>query len=138
MALALSEFGMSGVSIERKTSTFIAQDEKVKPLGDRIFVKPLDWDASKIVFAIREGRPVRGIALAVGPGRYQTRYNKDRSKLYETESYVPTTVKPGDIVEWGGLNIFDGQGYSFEEIAWGNERVLVITERDVCFIREAA
>lgn len=129
---------MSGVSIERQTSTFIAKDEKIRPLGDRIFIKPLEWDATKIIIAIRLGRPVRGIALACGPGAYQKRYNKDRSKMHETNVFVPMSVRPGDIVELGGLNIFDGKGYSFEEIAWGNERCLIVTERDVCFIREAA
>lgn len=129
---------MIGAAIERTTSTLIAQTDKVRPLADRIFLKPLEWDASAIIIAIREGRPVRGIALACGPGAYRKRYNKDRSKVYETNAWVPMSVKPGDIVEFGGLNIFDGKGYIFEELIWGLDRCLVVTEKDICFIREAA
>lgn len=139
-----------GVSIERKTTTFVAQDEKIKPLGDRIFVKPLEWDASKIVIAIREGRPVRGRVLAVGPGAYELKYKyayrydkdgketKERIGVYESDVFVPMSVRVGDIVEFGGLNIFDGNGYSFDSIAWGNDEVLIVTERDIAGVSEAA
>ncbi len=126
----------SGITLERTASTYIAATEKLRPTGDKIIVKPLDWNPSKIVIAIREGRPVRGEVLAVGKGAYEKRYSKDRSKVTETENFVPTTVQVGDIVEWGGLNIFDGNGYSFQEIIWGNELCLVLSEKDVCFIRE--
>jgi co-chaperonin GroES (HSP10) len=125
-----------GTTIEHRTTDFIPAAAKIRPLGDRIFLKPLDWDASKIVIAIREGRPVRGEVKAVGPGAYRKRYNKDRSKMYETNAYVPTTVKVGDLVELGGLNIFDGLGYSFQEVMWGDERMLVVTERDICGVVE--
>jgi co-chaperonin GroES (HSP10) len=125
-----------GVSFERKHE-YIPGDCTIKPLGDRIFVRPLDWDPSRIITAIREGRPVRGEAVAVGPGTYRRKYNKDRSKTWLSKVFIPTTVKPGDIVEWGGLNIFDGKGYSFQEVIHGTERLLVITERDVCFINES-
>lgn len=127
---------MNGVQFERQTTTLIAQEEKIRPLGDRIIVKPLDWEASKIVIAIREGRPVRGRVLAVGPGAHRKKYSKDRSS-YQLGEFIPMTVKVGDIVNWGGLNVFDGRGYSFDEIIWGTERCLVITEKDVAFIEQA-
>lgn len=125
-----------GETLERTANAFISSQEKLRPTGDKIIVKPLDWNPSAIVIAIREGRPVRGTVLAVGKGTYQKRYTKDRSKFSETENFVPTTVKVGDIVEWGGLNIFDGKGYSFQEITWGNETCLILSEKDICFIRE--
>lgn len=126
----------NGITIERETNCFVAADEKIRPLKDRIVVKPLDWNASKIVLAIREGRPIRGEVMAVGPGAYQKATNKEKTKIWETDTFVPMTVKVGDIVQWGGLNIFDGKGYSFEELTWGNEKCLWITEKDVCGIEE--
>lgn len=124
-------------AIERTTTTFVAADEKIRPCGDRIIVKPLDDNLSESIIAIREGRPIRGKVLAAGAGAYRKRYNKDRSRVYETNDYIPMSVKIGDVVSWGGLNIFDGQGYSFEEITWGSDKCLVITERDVCFVEHA-
>lgn len=127
---------MSGTSIERESSDYISKEWTIKPLKDRIFIRPLDWDASRIIVAIREGRPVRGEAIACGPGAYRTRRSEDKTKLYQTDTFIPMSVKPGDIVELGGLNIFDGKGYSFDTINYGGEQLLVITEKDVCMIRE--
>lgn len=124
-------------SIDRASSDFIPQDCKLRPYGNKIIVKPLEFEPSKIINCIREGRPVRGEVLAVGKGAYRKRYNKDRSKVFETNDYIPMSVKVGDVVEWGGLNIFDGAGYSFDSFVWGTDEVLIITEQDVCGIVEA-
>ena len=118
----------------------IHPSEKIKPLRDTIFLRPLEWDASKIVIAIRSGEPVRGEVVAVGPGRYQWRRIKGNANkpdmAYETNAFLPTEVKVGDIVELGGLNIFDGQGYKFQSVTYGTERLLIVTERDICGIRQ--
>ncbi len=37
----------------------------------------------------------------------------------------------GDVVELGGLNIFDGKGYEFPPVMVGLESMLIATERDV-------
>lgn len=127
---------ISGQTIERTTSTYIDKKEKITPRGDRIILKPLKWEPSKIIECVRFGRPVRGEILAIGPGAYRKKYNKDRSKVWETEVFVPTSLKVGDIVELGGLNIFDGQGYSFQDVMWGDEKCLIIQEQDVAFVVE--
>ena len=109
---------------------------KLRMTGDRILIRPLEWDASKIIIAIRDGRPVRGEVVAVGPGRHPIKYANGRSVMKLSNHFQPTEVKVGDIVELGGLNIFDGKGYQFPELVIGTETFLVITERDVAGIRE--
>ncbi len=114
----------------------VRADDTIRPLRDNIVLKPLDWDASKTVIAIRDGRPVRGQVVAAGPGSYRKRYSKDRSKVYDTDVFVPTEVKIGDIVELGGLNVYDGRGYVFTEIMWGNELCIQCSEQDVAIVRD--
>lgn len=114
----------------------------LRMLGDRILLKPLDWDASRTIIAIRHGRPVRGEVIAVGPGCYPNRYRtgkkdgKDYRKSYATKGFRPTEVKPGDIIELGGLNIFDGQGYIYQEVVIGTETHLIVSEKDVAGVRD--
>ena len=108
---------------------------EVRMLGDRILLKPLDWEPSKILTVVRKGRPLRGVVMAVGPGHHPMKYKphpdgKRRIVEYR-KRFQATEVKVGDTVELGGLNIFDGQGYEFPQIVVGNETMLVITERDV-------
>lgn len=114
---------------------------KLRMLGDRILLKPLDWDASSIVVAIRHGRPVRGEVVAVGPGTHPKKYksgpNGPRSLMDYAKRFQPTEVKAGDIVELGGLNVFDGHGYEFPEVYVGNERHIVIQEADIAGVVEA-
>lgn len=97
--------------------------------GDRILVRPLNWDASAAIIAIRYGQPIRGEIVAAGPGAYEIAYNRDRSKSWETNTFVPMQLKIGDIVELGGLEI---GGYSFRQILMNNEALILCTERDVC------
>jgi co-chaperonin GroES (HSP10) len=111
-----------------------------RPLEDRMFLRPLEWDASNIVIAIRHGRPVRGEVMAIGRGHYPIRYiagydkqgrYSSRAKMVRSDHFRPTEVKIGDVVELGGLNAFDGEGFKFEEVLYNGERCLICTERDV-------
>lgn len=122
--------------LQTQLTEYIPASATIRPLRDRILVRPLEWEPSKILEVIRHGRPLRGEIIAVGPGTYPKRYSKDRSKTWDSKMFVKTEVKPGDIVELGGLNIFDGQGYSFPEIVHGTERLLICQEADVAFISE--
>jgi hypothetical protein len=73
--------------------------------------------------------------------RYKPHAADSRKRVYtETGHFIPTVVKPGDIVELGGLNAYDGQGYNFPQITIGTETFLIVQEQDVCFVdeREAA
>ncbi len=118
---------------------------RLRMLGDRILLRPLDWKASDIIIAIRHGRPVRGEVVAVGPGKWVTRIRtgkrdgKDYRKQYQTKVFQKTEVKPGDIVNIGGLNIFDGAGYmAMLEVIVGTETLLIFQEADVCLVEDSS
>lgn len=109
--------------------------------GDRILVEPIDWDASKTIIAIRRGDPVRGKALAVGPGIYPVSKRIPieggrKTRVEFSTRFRPTEVKVGDILELGGLNIFDGKGYQFPKVVVNGVSCIIVTERDVAGIRD--
>lgn len=113
---------------------------QLRMIGDRILLRPLDVQWSDHIIVARKGRPVRGEVMAVGPGRHPLKYKPSTKPGHKlavlTGRFQPTEVKVGDIVELGGLNVFDGEGYSFPEVIIGGERMLIITERDVAGVVE--
>ncbi len=114
---------------------------RLRLLRDRILVRPLDWEPSKIISVVRRGRPLRGMVEQVGAGRYYRRYkphptDPNRRQFVETKNFIPIGVKPGDVVELGGLNAYDGQGYNFPQVVIGTETFLICQEQDVCFVDE--
>lgn len=112
----------------------------LRMLGDRLLLKPLDWDASKTIIAIRHGRPVRGEVVAVGPGHHpvskRTNLADGRRRIDFSKRFRPTEVKPGDVVELGGLNAYEGAGYNFPQITIGTETFIIVQEQDVVGVRE--
>lgn len=129
---------MTGANVQRRTPDTLAQGERIRPLRDYILVKPLEWKPSEILTVIRYGRPLRGVVKACGPGTKRKIYHRDEKGqkigFRYSKHFQPTEVKPGDIVELGGLNIFDGLGYQFPEILIDNEPHLMIQEADVAGI----
>ncbi len=130
----------TGVSIDPQCEILPA-GTRLRMTRDRILVKPLDWEPSRIITVIRRGRPLRGVIKAVGPGRLYRKYrakphNTQQREYVETGTFIPTEVRPGDVVELGGLNVFDGQGYNFPQVMIGTERFLIAQEQDVCFVHE--
>ncbi len=135
----------NGAELSHKTRTTLPADAKLKPLRDVIIVEPLDGNLSAIIIVINEMKPVRGIVRAVGPGHYPVTYlnaNGDkipdyaraqRKQAAHGKRFVPTTVKVGDIVNLGGLDI---GGYSFDSVYWGDKLMLMCREADVAGIEE--
>ena len=89
----------------------------IKPLEDRIVVKPLDAEqttASGLVIPdTAKEKPQQGEVLAVGPGK--------RSE--DTGELIPLDIKVGDTVvysKYGGTEITDG-----------GEDLLILNGRDV-------
>lgn len=78
--------------------------------------------------------------MAVGPGSNPIKYKDGpkgkRSLMDYSKHFQHTELKPGDIVELGGLNIFDGKGYSFTEVLIGTELHLICSENDVAIVRD--
>lgn len=132
---------MSG-PFDSKTTDIVSQGEKIRPLRDGILLEPLDWNPSHVIELVRFGRPLRGIVKAVGPGCYQKRYTKNaegqRASVRETAIFTPTEVKPGDVVELGGLNIFDGLGYKFQDVMVDGKTHLLCREADVCGVSDGS
>lgn len=126
---------MSG-PFERQTPDLIGPTETLRPLRDGILLEPLDWNPSHVIDLVRFGRPLRGIVKAVGPGAYKKVYLKNsegqRCGYKDTMIFMPTEVKVGDTVELGGLNIFDGEGYKFDDIMVDGKTHLLCREADVC------
>lgn len=114
--------------------------EQLRMRGDRILLKPLAWEPSKLIEVVRHGRPLRGQVMAIGPGHHPTckrvRQSDGTQRVEYSRHFRPTEVRVGDVVELGGLNIFDGKGYDFTEVLVGNETMLVCTERDVAMVIE--
>lgn len=94
---------------------------KVKPLGDRILVKPLaaeEKTASGIVLPdTAKEKPQQGEVLAVGSG-----------KLLENGQKVPLEVKVGDKVIYSK--------YAGNEIKIDGEECMIMAERDILAIVE--
>lgn len=128
---------MSGTTFSSDSTTLIPADALIKPLRDQMFVKPLDWEGSMHLVAIRQGRPVRGRVVAIGPGSYRKIYNKERTQFKYSDHFTPTEVKVGDLVDVGGLNAYDGRGYAFTQILIGNEIHFYCQEQDVAIVVES-
>lgn len=107
----------------------------LRMVRDKLLVRPLDWDASSVIVALRSGRPVRGIVVSAGPGTYPNKYSRDRSKCWPSKVFVKTQVQPGDTVELGGLNAYDGRGYIWSEVIVGGIKHIICSEQDVAGIR---
>lgn len=124
-----------GIRLERDPQYF-PPGTVLRPLRDQIVVKPLEWEPSKlIVIAGNQRKPLRGVVVFVGPGERVKRRWRDNNgqvhKIGETGQVIPTEVRPGDVVELGGLEI---DGYAFQQIMIGHEVHLVCSEKDVAAV----
>lgn len=90
-------------------------DVKIKPLGDRLIVKPIERETMKggiIIPDTAKEKPMEGEVLAAGPG-----------KLAENGTRSPMDVKVGDKVLYGK--------YSGTEIKLDNETYLIIHQDEI-------
>ena len=89
---------------------------KIKPLGDRIVIKPITAEqklASGIVLPdTAQEKPQHGEVLAVGSGR-----------ILDNGTRVPMEVKVGDKVLFSK--------YSGTEFKYNEEELLILNERDI-------
>ena len=93
---------------------------KIRPLGDRVIVKPLEKEekvGSIIIPDTAKEKPQEGKITAVGPG-----------KLNESGSVVAMNVKEGDTVLYGK--------YSGTEVKIDGEEYLIMHEDDIFGIVE--
>ncbi len=99
-------------------------DVVIKPLGDRVVVRPLTdaeagtVSASGIIIpdSAKKEKPEQGIVVAVGQGKW----NEDADKR------IPMDVKVGDRV------VFSKYGY--EEVKVGDQEYFVVSESNISAI----
>lgn len=142
--------GGRGVRVGNETLTTVGEHESVRCIRDQIVVEPLDWRPSKIIItAGYQGKPLRGLVRAVGPGRYLIQYaagnppvwypthhppaKGKRTASRESKIFRPCDLRLGDLVEFGGLEL---GGYLFTTFLWGTKEVVLCREEDVCGISE--
>lgn len=93
---------------------------KLKPLDDRIVVKPNDAEektASGLVIPdTAQEKPQQGTVLAVGPGRWSD----------DTGKHSPLDIKVGDTVLYSK--------YGGTEVTHEGDDLLILTSRDVLAI----
>jgi chaperonin GroES len=89
---------------------------KLKPLADRVIVRPIEDQEQKkggiIIPDTAKEKPVQGEVIAVGPGRL----NHDGKK-------VPLEVKIGDRILYGK--------YSGTEVEINEQKLLIMQESDI-------
>lgn len=94
---------------------------KVKPLGDRVLVQPVEEDEQVsggiIIPDTAKEKPQRGAIVAVGDGKADDSGNK-----------IALSVKKGDVVLYGK--------YSGTEISLEGEDYLIMSEGDILAIIE--
>ncbi len=95
---------------------------KLRPLGDRIVVKPLTQEEvtkSGIILpeTVDKERPERGEVIAIGPG-----------KVLDNGAFAPVGVKVGDKVVF--------KKYSPDEVKIDNVDYLVVAESDIMAVIE--
>jgi chaperonin GroES len=94
----------------------------IKPLEDRIVVKPLDAEqmtASGLVIPdTAKEKPQEGEVLAVGPGRFDD----------DGDKRIPLDVKVGDTVLYSK--------YGGTEVKYSGEEYLILSARDVLAVIE--
>jgi co-chaperonin GroES (HSP10) len=125
-----------GMRIGNETNVIVSEQETIRCLRDHIVVEVLAWEPSKILEVVYRGKPLRGRVLAVGPGRYPIKYDGPkgkRTKSWDSKHFLPTDVKVGDVVEFGGLEI---RGYLFTTLRWGDKDCIVCREPDVAVVIE--
>ena len=91
-------------------------DFKIKPLGDRVIVKPLEAEEKTkgglFLPDTAKEKPIEGIVVAAGPG-----------KVTEEGKEIKMTVKTGDKVLYGK--------YSGTEVNLDGEEYLIMRENDI-------
>jgi chaperonin GroES len=104
------------MSVDAKKS-----ESPIKPLGDRVIVRPLTEEelgtvsASGIIIpdTAKKEKPEQGIVLAVGPGKWDE----------DGEKRIPMEVKEGDRVVFSK--------YGFDEVKIENSEYFIVSESSI-------
>jgi co-chaperonin GroES (HSP10) len=127
-----------GVRLHDKSLNFVTG--QIRPLREKIVLKPLPPALSQTIAADWNGEAVRGQVIAIGPGTHPRVHSKGikDGKPYRTvrdlKAFRPCDVKVGDIVHLGGMEI---GGYLWPHILIDGEDHILCSEQDVCGVELA-
>lgn len=96
-------------------------ENPIKPLGDRVIVRPLTEEeigtvsASGIIIpdTAKKEKPEQGVVIGVGPGKWDE----------DGEKRIPMEVKAGDRI------VFSKYGY--DEVKFGDKEYFIVSESSI-------
>jgi chaperonin GroES len=98
---------------------------QLKPLHDKIVVKPIERKKSDIIAVIMNEKDNMGTVVAVGPGKRLPNGRRE-----------PMPINVGSFVRFGTMG--DDEYLKYQEYFEDNERYLIMSWQDVCFEQEIA
>ena len=128
-----------GVRFHDRAVNFVTAQERIRPRGDHLIIKPLPLKLGARIDADWRGDVVRGEVIAAGPGCYPnlhskgTRDGKPYHTIRQSKVFRATEVKPGDVVELGGLEI---GGYLWPKVWAAGDWCVIAREQDVAVLHE--
>jgi hypothetical protein len=123
----------SGVRLKDQSLNFVSGE--VRPLREKLVLRPLPPSLSQTIAADWNGEAVRGEVIAVGPGTYPNIHEKGikDGKPWRTvkrsRAFRPCGVRVGDLVQLGGMEI---GGYLWPHILIDGIDHILVSEQDVC------
>jgi chaperonin GroES len=97
---------------------------KLKPMGDKIVIKPINRVKSSIIEVVMDEVDNTGTVVAVGPGGWDSTGTK--------REYMP--LKGGELVRFGTMG--DDEYLKYTPYIEDGEKYLIMSWKDVCFIEE--
>lgn len=126
-----------GVRFYDKSLNFVTG--QIRPLREKLIVKPLPPALSQTLATNWNGEAVRGQVIATGPGTHPNIYEKGTQdgkpyrRVRQLKAFRPCDVKVGDIVQLGGMEI---GGYLWPHVLINGEDHILCSEQDVCGVEE--
>ena len=91
----------------------------LRPLRDRIVVRPIERVKSQVIDVIMDELPNIGEVLAVGPG-----------EIDKKGRLIPNPIKIGQRIRFGGAEDY----LSYPRFEDNGEELIVMSWKDVCFV----
>ena len=91
----------------------------LRPMRDRIVVRPIERVKSQVIDVIMEELPNIGEVLAVGPG-----------EIDKKGRLIPNPIEIGQRIRFGGMEDY----LSYPRFEDNGEELIVMSWKDVCFV----
>ena len=91
----------------------------LRPLRDRIVVRPIERVKSQVIDVIMDELPNIGEVLAVGPG-----------EIDKKGRLIPNPIEIGQRIRFGGVEDY----LSYPRFEDNGEELIVMSWKDVCFV----